>query len=48
MFIIDKVILLDKAMTLSEVYGNKLDTAVYTQGVGISGVRIRPSFLAKD
>jgi len=33
---IDKVILLEKAMTLSEVYGNKLDTVVYTQGVGIS------------
>jgi len=33
---IDKVILLDKAITLSEVYGNKLDTVVYTQGVGIS------------
>ena len=33
---IDKVVLLDKAITLSEVYGNNLDTVVYTQGCGLS------------
>ena len=33
---IDKVVLLDKAITLAEVYGNNLDTVVYTQGCGLS------------
>ena len=33
---IDKVVLLDKAVTLGQVYGSKSDTVVYTQGVGLS------------
>ena len=33
---IDKVVLLDKAITLAEVYGNNLETVVYTQGCGLS------------
>ncbi|NCG34508.1 MAG: hypothetical protein GWO78_00710 [Dehalococcoidales bacterium] len=33
---IDKTVLLDKAITLSEVYGNNLETVVYTQGCGLS------------
>jgi len=33
---INKQDLLKKAITLSEVYGNKLEIVVYTQGVGIS------------
>ena len=33
---IDKVTLLDKTLTLCNVYGNNLETVVYTQGVGIS------------
>ena len=33
---IDKVTLLDKTITLCNVYGNNLETVVYTQGVGIS------------
>ena len=33
---IDKTVLLDKAITLSEIYGNNLETVVYTQGCGLS------------
>ncbi len=33
---IDKVVLLDKAITLAQVYGNNLETVVYTQGCGLS------------
>ena len=33
---IDRVVLLDKAVTLGQVYGSKSDTVVYTQGVGLS------------
>jgi len=33
---IDKVVLLDKAVTLGQIYGSKTDTVVYTQGVGLS------------
>ena len=33
---LDKVTLLDKTLTLCNVYGNNLETVVYTQGVGIS------------
>ena len=33
---IDKVVLLDKAITLGQYYGSLTDTVVYTQGVGLS------------